>query len=191
MHGRLRLFTAIIRISVLCRIETHGRGFWGRNICSIAEWQKQCKGFYTWSHHGNATFCIGHLVTNMRQSSTNKTACATKYLPPHSAKRFICFWFMDTCASTTMATRSVKVAAAASDHPCRQCRLQLAWKRERERESIWQLTIVNLGVYIKNYRQKLILFHRFAMSGLENRRWKAVGIRCAGHATPSIRKSWH
>jgi hypothetical protein len=28
-------------------------------------------------------------------------------------------------------------------------------------------------------------------SGLENRDLTAVGIRCADHATPSIRKSWH
>jgi hypothetical protein len=28
-------------------------------------------------------------------------------------------------------------------------------------------------------------------SGLENRDLTAGGIRCADHATPSIRKSWH
>jgi hypothetical protein len=37
----------------------------------------------------------------------------------------------------------------------------------------------------------LPLIKEVAVPGLENRDLTAVGIRCADHVTPSIRKSWH
>jgi hypothetical protein len=36
-----------------------------------------------------------------------------------------------------------------------------------------------------------LLEWKISGAGLENRRWTAGGIRCADHATPSIRKSWN